>query len=244
MVAGDVLALHKQSKAEIETLSKSLAIQNPKPQRPMGTPLTTLFSSLTVAVSASVEKSPTPRECTVHLELLEVFLQLRLRVLNSQNLDKTFGIHEIKKTVYRKTFVGWSPPTVSGRRRTKKFENKAVKIRDAGFQERRRQKWPWFLRVAVQRFFIWVVKADAVLCDFDESSSLVLPLRCLPPLDVLMVWHAFLLNPRDFAAFCEEQRVLRIRKIPFPWKQIVPPPVLSQFFFFSFFFLCFRSMTD
>jgi hypothetical protein len=39
----------------------------------------------------------------------------------------------------------------------------------------------------------------------------------LPPLDVLMVWHAFLLNPRLFRSYCKNKVIYRTE---FPWKQI------------------------
>lgn len=39
-----------------------------------------------------------------------------------------------------------------------------------------------------------------------------------------MVWHAFLLNPKDYATFCEKTRLKHISKIPFPWSEIVNPP--------------------
>ncbi|KAE8152477.1 hypothetical protein BDV25DRAFT_150934 [Aspergillus avenaceus] len=36
-----------------------------------------------------------------------------------------------------------------------------------------------------------------------------------------MVWHAFLLNPRDFEWYCITHRLERICKVPFPWLHIV-----------------------
>lgn len=232
VLASDLLDLHEQSRREIEKLQKATPTsinETPKPQRPIGTPLTTLFTSLKVS-SQDKSPTPTPSQCATHLELLEVLLQLRLNVLNSHQLDAVFGIEDKPKTVYRRAFVGWTTATTGNRRRTRKFENRPTLLKDTTFQERRRKKWPYFLSIAVERFFVWVIKADAVLADFDKSSQkLVLPLRCLPPLDVLMVWHAFLLNPRDFAAFCEEEELVHIRQVPFPWKQIVrtAPPVSS-----------------
>lgn len=39
--------------------------------------------------------------------------------------------------------------------------------------------------------------------------------------DILMVWHAFLLNPSDYKEFCTRHQLDRIQEVPFPWPVIV-----------------------
>lgn len=46
-------------------------------------------------------------------------------------------------------------------------------------------RWAWFVALAVDRFERWV---KAIRYNFAVDDS-------LPPLDVVMVWHAYLLNP-------------------------------------------------
>lgn len=217
LLGPDVRALHDASRKALKLLESSTdaQIKVKRPANPLGSSLSTLLESLSVS-SSSPDSQPSPAECATHLELLEVFLQLRLDVLNSKALDHTFGIKEVTRTVFRKV-------DVSGLRSIR-FEYKPVKLRDKTFQARRREKWSYYLSIAVERFIVWVEKADAELAELAESTSLDrdgLPLRCLPPVDVLMVWHAFLLNPRDFATYCVKEELGHIRKVPFPWAHIV-----------------------
>ncbi|KAK8183037.1 hypothetical protein IWZ00DRAFT_366736 [Phyllosticta capitalensis] len=71
------------------------------------------------------------------------------------------------------------------------------------YKETRALRWSVFLRTAVIRFLLWL-----------EDGSM------LPPLDILMVWQACLLNPVYFANLCIEKRCNRIRETPFPWDEI------------------------
>src|SRR4051794_37447933 len=56
------------------------------------------------------------------------------------------------------------------------------------------EDWNSYLENAVSRFQIWITH---FLKD-DESSSR------LPPLDVLIVWHSFMLNPGPYTKFERE----------------------------------------
>ncbi|KAK0722627.1 hypothetical protein B0T26DRAFT_640760 [Lasiosphaeria miniovina] len=76
---------------------------------------------------------------------------------------------------------------------------------DTTFKERRKVKWNLFVRMAAWRFLDWWKGA----------------VKTLPPLDVLMVWHAFLLNHSAYRNFCmtpvdASQRLAK----EFPWKEI------------------------
>ncbi|KIP02262.1 hypothetical protein PHLGIDRAFT_112238, partial [Phlebiopsis gigantea 11061_1 CR5-6] len=57
------------------------------------------------------------------------------------------------------------------------------------------QRWIWFVGLAVDRFQRWI--------DVLGSASLGTTLEYeLPPLDVVMIWHAYLLNPTWYAEDC------------------------------------------
>lgn len=43
------------------------------------------------------------------------------------------------------------------------------------------------------RFFMWIKTFDSVAIKMDANAWIE---QYLPPLDVLMVWHAYLLNPK------------------------------------------------
>ncbi|KAG5778859.1 hypothetical protein H9Q73_007482 [Fusarium xylarioides] len=42
----------------------------------------------------------------------------------------------------------------------------------------------------------------------------------LPPVDILMIWHAFLLNPSDYLDYCRNQNWDYLPRVNFPWKLI------------------------
>ncbi|KAJ3489796.1 hypothetical protein NLJ89_g11494 [Agrocybe chaxingu] len=57
------------------------------------------------------------------------------------------------------------------------------------------RRWGWFVGLAVERFDIWCRSLH-----IDDSR--LQPEIVLPPLDVLMVWHSYMLNPRWYAEDC------------------------------------------
>ncbi|KAK0230085.1 hypothetical protein IW262DRAFT_1261796 [Armillaria fumosa] len=60
----------------------------------------------------------------------------------------------------------------------------------------RERRWSWFIGLAVERFERWCKE----LTSADEADFAD---KCLPPVDVIMVWHAYLLNP---ARYSEDSR--------------------------------------
>jgi hypothetical protein len=56
--------------------------------------------------------------------------------------------------------------------------------------------WSTYLARAVDRFAAWAVKG--LPTDLNESVSRLLKEEEVPPLDVLMAWHAYMLNPRVY----------------------------------------------
>ncbi|KAJ2985486.1 hypothetical protein NUW58_g5505 [Xylaria curta] len=149
---------------------------------------------------------PSIAECAVHLELLQAFRYLRIEILSSMALSILFGINPEYRTVFRKRvkWEGW----------TKSLVREEVKLRDENFEKKREKVWPLYLKLAASRFLSWIAAVE----DFDRTNA---PngLFHLPPIDVLMVWHALLLNPKWFRSF--EQRELKyLSTISFPWEQI------------------------
>ncbi|KAH6879916.1 hypothetical protein BKA70DRAFT_196508 [Coprinopsis sp. MPI-PUGE-AT-0042] len=54
------------------------------------------------------------------------------------------------------------------------------------------KRWAWFVNLAAERFDRWVRTLKA------EDKELPMD-TVLPPVDILMVWHAYMLNPRWYA---------------------------------------------
>ncbi|KAL4864375.1 hypothetical protein BDV12DRAFT_205754 [Aspergillus spectabilis] len=150
---------------------------------------------------------PTISECAVHLEMLEAFHTLRNEVTQSKQLDYVFNIHPSPQTVYRKKWVN------------RKFVIETVPIRDKSFPEKRKVKWKYFLQIAAARFHEWIRVVDDHLKDA-EAGITPPNWLLLPPLDVLVIWHAFLLNCDDFKNYCHRKKLVHVQSIVFPWAQI------------------------
>ncbi|KFA81371.1 hypothetical protein S40288_06041 [Stachybotrys chartarum IBT 40288] len=215
--------LHSASKAEAASLEWSQRHSNVStlyPNRAVAAddepkiPDPGLFATLINTAPGGADL-PTPAECAVHLELLETFYKLRVDVIMHAYLDTAFGLEINKKTVYRRTYDIAKYQYVM----------KPTQLRDTTWPSRRRRKWLYFLGIAVNRFEIWVKKMDEFLKAQDRESvsgpsQECLTLPNLPPLDVLMVWHAYLLNPYDYDKACRRQNLSYVAKLRFPWKDV------------------------
>ncbi|OGM45320.1 hypothetical protein ABOM_006402 [Aspergillus bombycis] len=216
LVSLNLASLHRASGAEINNAKFSNTTYQyqkalGKSEEPM-IPGPQLFQPSSRLTNTNRHDLPTISECAVHLELLEVFHALRDRVQQSTDLDKTFSIKPNTRTVYRKRYS-------SAKR---KYESYTATVRDTTFETRRKNKWPWFLELAVGRFTRWIRMVNRMSFSSSDSQNDNEPsgLGPLPPVDVLMVWHAFLLNPVDFDFYCVKHRLERVRKAPLPWQQI------------------------
>lgn len=67
------------------------------------------------------------------------------------------------------------------------------------------QRWAWFVGLAVERFQAWIKSTTAY------SSVETWVQREMPPVDVLMVWHAYLLNPMWYAE--DTTRIIGLRSL-------------------------------
>ncbi|KAK0710031.1 hypothetical protein B0T26DRAFT_836193 [Lasiosphaeria miniovina] len=228
LIGAHTKALHETGKQEVVSIQNHT--KQPTNYRQQGTvwrpardmqeepviPAPGLFATLVLprdtdhaGADADADALPTVGECATHLQLLHVFYALRVRIIESAELDKTFGVEQNRTTVWRTRYSGRYG-------RSEKYQHP---LGDATWKARRKEKFRYYLIVAAARFQEWVKKADAVLAETKQGTG-SLCLAFLPPLDVLMVWHAFLLNPRDFEDYCRKHRLERIRKVPFPWAQI------------------------
>ncbi|KAI9847712.1 MAG: hypothetical protein M1837_001960 [Sclerophora amabilis] len=157
---------------------------------------------------------PTVDQCTAHLKLLKALAQLRHDVGYVENL---FGISE------RMSDAGRGPT----------FDRECAQIRE--------KRWEVYVARAVDRFQRWWSLSSQSTANgkptgqlreadldyhgvFEDTATNGKPLSLtpsnLPPLDVLMVWHAYMLNPRCFFEDC-----LRYGKKDFwvtgmPWEAI------------------------
>ncbi|KAL4890841.1 hypothetical protein BDV59DRAFT_194767 [Aspergillus ambiguus] len=146
----------------------------------------------------------TPDECVVHLKFLAALADLRETVASKKDL---FGIPDPIPEIFDQNL------------------NEAhAKVKE--------KRWAVYTTRAVERYTAWwktcvpSSRSRVRLSDFEkESYNNVtdgdLPLHwsrnVLPPLDVLMVWHAHMLNPRAFFEDCVRHGKLSLWVAGFPW---------------------------
>ncbi|TEB32128.1 hypothetical protein FA13DRAFT_285160 [Coprinellus micaceus] len=70
--------------------------------------------------------------------------------------------------------------------------------------EDKEAKWAWFVGMAAERFDRWCLSLS-------PSASLQPAENIFPPLDVMMVWHSYMLNPRWYAE--DGQRLLACKPL-------------------------------
>lgn len=95
----------------------------------------------------------------------------------------------------------------------------------------RNKKWQVYVTNAVRRFIIFVSAYKALrlhdlksYCQLNQLNQFehVRALRqMLPPLDILMVWHAFILNPKAFFDNCARNKIMDFGYFPFPLMRAV-----------------------
>ncbi|KAF2667462.1 hypothetical protein BT63DRAFT_426332 [Microthyrium microscopicum] len=169
----------------------------------------------------------TPDQCIAHLKLLEAFHQLREDIGNTDNL---FDIQ--------------SPPSTEELQQPEKTPIVHGVDLDALAQVRVREKrWAVFVARAVDRFEKWwdtcvpttiqgapcAKLTGKTLCEQKGIDRIALMGDAimqlggrdhLPPLDVLMVWHSYMLNPRCFLEDCFRYGKMDFYATPMPWPAI------------------------
>ena len=158
---------------------------------------------------------PQPNECIAHLKFLECLYRLR------QSIGSHDGLFEIKDSYVTEYGVPESSDT-------------------AGYLAQLGEKrWSIYVARAVDRFLTWwanVVPTTPIAKRtrarfvggvgylLEERTSEVSPLQFnqdnLPPLDVLMVWHAYQLNPRAYLEDCLRHGKMALWHTRTPWDAI------------------------
>ncbi|KAL9120482.1 MAG: hypothetical protein Q9187_002960 [Circinaria calcarea] len=170
-------------------MSREKPLPDPPPSYDdVGRPdVTAAFSNLNVSETST---KPTPSQCLVHLKLLEAFHQLR------EDVATTDGLYGI-----RDEFV---PLGTTKERRM----NVLAKIRE--------KRWAIFVTNACLRFEKWwkcCIPGTGMRTQTDfrggyaasitkDAKPILFTKENLPPLDVLMVWHSYMLNPQKFLEDC------------------------------------------
>lgn len=149
----------------------------------------------------------TPDQCIAHLKLLEAFYQLREDIGNTENL---FGISS--PVLGEKT--SQNKPQANGQDAHALAE---IRVRE--------KRWAVYVARAVDRFAQWwdtcvpatlegapcAKLTGADICSktgIEFTPGFARPIvqlgskDQLPPIDVIMVWHSYLLNPRNFFEDC------------------------------------------
>ncbi|RMD42546.1 hypothetical protein DV735_g2624, partial [Chaetothyriales sp. CBS 134920] len=94
-------------------------------------------------------------------------------------------------------------------------------------REAESQQWNLLIRLAVTRFQTWWTHLDQV---FNHAAAYThhgghlrvvqLGKDYIPPLDVLLVWYSFMLEPEEYQRACIECQMPRLAKLCFPWPAI------------------------
>lgn len=172
--------------------------------------MTSGFKNLTISSDGS---RPSVEQCIAHLKVLESFYRLRQTVSSTDGL---FGIED--------KFVRDSVPDGNSDRIPALLAKLAEK------------RWAIYVSRAVERFETWLITVlpDARpastdgLVTYAECGKLLNPVTPLciakdnvPPVDVLMVWHAYMLNPRAFLEDCLRSGWMQLWHTGMPWQAAV-----------------------
>ncbi|EAQ93738.1 hypothetical protein CHGG_01973 [Chaetomium globosum CBS 148.51] len=193
-------ALHTRGKSTISSFTggKKLpyVLAEAKSEQPV-IPSPDLFSDFPDH-KATGFRLPTISECAAHLELLETFYVLRQRILRSQKIDGAMGIVPERET---KTGVNYDKKT----------------LKDPKLWEKRQKKWPAFVEFAVIRFLVWRRTLQTLQERQPGETGGTTREFYLPPVDVLMVWHALMLNP---LLFFKHFHGKPLYNMAMPWRKV------------------------
>lgn len=171
-------------------------------------------SSGAAALSAGLQfqrygSVPDKERVICHLKLMRLFYNLRMEI---EDTDGLFDLCD-----------GETELSVAGR--SEKDGRPKMTVRE--------KRWEAYVYAAVDRFEEWWKKAvvrgarrvgvssinDEMKYSLEPSNGF-LSLTYLPPLDVLMVWHAFMMNPRMYAEECFKTHATNIWNEDFPWRMV------------------------
>jgi hypothetical protein len=139
---------------------------------------------------------PDISHAAVHLALLECFRRLRL---SASRLDV-----ELETPTY-------SEKPSSGEHYA------ATKLPES-------ERWDLLVRLAITRFMAWWMNIDRVFrharaFTYHAGDQCVVQLTkdYLPPLDVLLIWYAFMLDEKSYTAACHSRGIPEFAQVCFPW---------------------------
>lgn len=187
--------------------------------------LTAAFSNLTLGPASP---TPTPDQCIAHLKLLEAFHQLREDVATTDGL---FGISDSLDPVDEPG--ARNHPDILRRIREKRW---AVYVARAAA---RFEKW-WQTSVEPGAVMIrqtdlagklplnieekegerWAISREQLPPLGMSDPGPLDDIKCSTGLDVIMVWHSYLLNPRCFLEDCWRYNKIGFWKSGFPWDAV------------------------
>lgn len=155
---------------------------------------------------------PTTDECIAHLKFLTALHHLRQEVSETDGL---FGIQDSQADAF-----GRSQLTAITKIREKRWAVYVTKAID------RFDKW-WDTCIQTERVgrngpFTMndIFVKDTLESAVQNASSMKFDQNNMPPLDVLMVWHSFMLNPRSFFEDCIRGMKLPLWQAGMPWEAI------------------------
>lgn len=163
--------------------------------------------NLTQDAGSPLNSTVTPDQCVAHLKLLATFADLRDSVSTEDGL---FGLHDVQAEEYS-----------TGR------NHMLAKIRE--------KRWAVYVSRAVERYLVWwrecvpssEPRPTLKALQNNHYGSITKCLsrinwtrECMPPLDVLMVWHSHMLNPRSFLENCIRYGKMSLWATGFPWPLI------------------------
>ncbi|KAI9748317.1 MAG: hypothetical protein M1835_001818 [Candelina submexicana] len=161
---------------------------------------------------------PAVGQCATHLALLECFSRLKRRVMRSEVLDTKFGILAEHEKEHREIYAGG-------------YDDLEGICAGEGPTAHLERKWELFVEMAVDRFETWWTGLDFKATQREQSNSENSSkggsdyhspswASDLPPLDILMVWHAYMLNPHCYYEDCLRHNKLSLYDRGLPWHKL------------------------
>ena len=161
---------------------------------------------------------PLPGHLATHLCLLECFHKLKQEVMRSDHLDDVFQLPP------EYDFKSQGPNTPTGTKGETKEEKESLANTPPSTNSTRR--WELFVKLAADRFDIWWRNIDKIVRHATMYTNHApgykatdLAKDYLPPLDVLLVWYSYMLQPTyqdDCVRFGRDTGFA----LPLPWKAI------------------------
>ncbi|OBT83164.1 hypothetical protein VE02_08248 [Pseudogymnoascus sp. 03VT05] len=201
------------------------------------------FSNLTIKENDN--SFPTPEETLGHLKLLEAFYALKDEVAYT---DGAFGLYDCRAPGTDESVAGDQPATIKRLEALAQIREKRWALYVARATDRFESWWTKVLTpmdkafcnslgpsLGVSRLRVSDITSVGWVKFVDEPSFTKSPndptkgwkhlkwvwtRDMLPPLDVLMVWHSFMLNPRNYLEDCMRFGLRDTWYAGMPWKAV------------------------